>query len=95
VSDPVVIAPVMDGVLVVVRFNRTDRRIVRRAVERLARANAPIWGVVLNDIRPEESHYEQYSYRPREEEASRRSLWSRGVEAIRSIREREHRRSEG
>lgn len=95
VSDPMVIAPVVDGVLIVVRFNRTDRKVVRRAVERLARANAPIWGVVLNDIRPEESRYEQYYYRPREEEASRRSLWSRGVEAIRSTRRQEHRGSEG
>jgi len=97
VSDPLVIAPMVDGVLVVVRFHRTDRKIVRRALERLARANAPIWGVVLNDIRPEESRYEHYyyEYRPREAEASRRSLWSRSVEAIRGIRRQEHGRGIG
>ncbi len=95
VSDPVVIAPVMDGVLIVVRSNWTDRKVVRRAVERLARANAPIWGVVLNDVRLEESRYEQYHYRPREGEASRKSLWSRGVGAIRSARGQEPRKSEG
>jgi Mrp family chromosome partitioning ATPase/uncharacterized protein involved in exopolysaccharide biosynthesis len=97
VSDPLVLAPVVDGILVVVRFDRTDRRVVRRAVQRLARANAPIWGVVVNDIRSEEGPYEQYSYayRPREEAESRRSFWDRGREAMGIVRRREQQRSEG
>lgn len=88
VSDPAVIAPVVDGILIVVRFNRTDRKVVRRAVRSLARASEHIWGIVLNDIRMADvryGSYYSYSYRPRESESPRKPFW-RKIAVIRRER---------
>lgn len=90
VSDPMVIASVVDGVLFVVRFNHTDRKVVRRAMQRLTRAGVHIWGVIFNAIRPEESRYERYysryEYHPREEGELRKPAWRQGVERIWAVR---------
>lgn len=86
VSDPTVIASVVDSVVFVVRHNRTDRKLVRRAVKMLKQANDHILGVVLNDIdlkkrRYYYRHYYHYGYQPIESEeeakvtAGPSSLW--------------------
>jgi len=48
VADSIVLSTVVDGVLVVARGGRTRRRHLRTLRSRLARARAPIVGVVLN-----------------------------------------------
>jgi succinoglycan biosynthesis transport protein ExoP len=74
VSDPAVIASVVDSVIFVVRHNRTDRKLVRRAVKMIRQANDHILGVVLNDIDLKKRRYYyryqyHYGYRPMETEA--------------------------
>ena len=63
VSDASVLSRLCDGVLLVVRGQRTTADSARRLVERLQTVRAPILGVVLNgvDIRgPDYADYRQY-----------------------------------
>lgn len=48
VSDPAVIAPQSDGVLVVLRIKRNSRDLANRCFALLSRVNAPVIGVVAN-----------------------------------------------
>lgn len=48
VSDPLVLAPLVDGVILVIRLGRTTRERLQRASTALARVNATILGVVPN-----------------------------------------------
>ncbi len=48
VADPAIIAPMADGVLLVTRYGRTNRELVKQSVERLEAVGARIVGVVLN-----------------------------------------------
>jgi non-specific protein-tyrosine kinase len=50
-ADAAVIAPRVDGVLLVVSAGRTKRDLARRAREQLERVNANLLGVVLTDVR--------------------------------------------
>jgi succinoglycan biosynthesis transport protein ExoP len=50
VSDAIVIAQEVDGVVLVVRADQTARDLVRRVRDRLLRAGAPLLGVVLNSV---------------------------------------------
>jgi len=51
VSDPLVLAPRADGVVVVAAADITPRAAVRRTLERLADSGARVLGVVLNRAR--------------------------------------------
>jgi capsular exopolysaccharide synthesis family protein len=48
VSDPLVLAPLVDGVILVIQLGRTTRDRVKRATKALDRVNATILGVVPN-----------------------------------------------
>jgi capsular exopolysaccharide synthesis family protein len=48
VSDPLVVAPLVDGVIVVIRLGRTTRDRMQRASKALERVNATTLGVVPN-----------------------------------------------
>jgi Mrp family chromosome partitioning ATPase len=48
-ADAIALGPIVDGVLIVVRATRTDRRTLEEVVERLSLAGASIVGTVLND----------------------------------------------
>lgn len=50
VSDPVVIASVVDTGILVVRAGRTARQALRSAADKLAKSNVNHFGVVLNDV---------------------------------------------
>ena len=50
VSDPVIIANLMDAVVLVVRANRTPRESVRLAAETLSQAGVRPVGAVVNDL---------------------------------------------
>lgn len=65
VTDAVVLAPKCDGVLFLVRANRTERGAVAHAVEQLEYAKAKILGFVLNSVDIEKTHYgyKKYNYK--------------------------------
>src|SRR6267378_1819007 len=50
-ADAAVLAPRLDGMLLVVSAGRTKRDLARRAREQLERVNANLLGVVLTDVR--------------------------------------------
>ena len=51
VTDPVILATIVDGVILVVDGRRTRRQDARRAKEQLERVNARILGVLLHNAR--------------------------------------------
>jgi non-specific protein-tyrosine kinase len=57
VADASIIAPRLDGVVLVVDSRRTRRDKARRAQEQLERVHARILGVVLNNVRGGDEHY--------------------------------------
>ncbi len=65
VSDPVVLAPDMDGILLVVKAGATQKEVIRRAVDIIAKTDANIVGVVLNNqsgVLPYHYNYQYYGY---------------------------------
>jgi capsular exopolysaccharide synthesis family protein len=62
VTDSTILATFVDGVVLVVRGQRTDRQVIREALERLRFMGARIAGVVLNGVDPDSSDYHRYSY---------------------------------
>ena len=63
VSDALVLTAVADGVIFIVQANKTSARQVRRGLEQLAQAHAPVLGVVLNRGDVETSYAYDYRYR--------------------------------
>lgn len=63
VSDGVMLATRVDGVLLVVRERRTQREAVRQAMASLARVNARVLGAVLSGVSPDRSAARYYSQR--------------------------------
>jgi Mrp family chromosome partitioning ATPase len=62
ITDSAILAPRVDGVVMVVRCHRTEREITREALERLRLMQANVIGVVLNAADPTSSAYQSYSY---------------------------------
>jgi succinoglycan biosynthesis transport protein ExoP len=62
VTDPVVLAKMADGVLLVVRANRTTRDAAAHARRQLATANAHVIGVVINEVEFGSGYGGYYSY---------------------------------
>jgi non-specific protein-tyrosine kinase len=56
-ADAAVLAPRLEGMLLVVSAGRTKRDMARRAREQLERVNANLLGVVLTDVRGDEKLY--------------------------------------
>ena len=56
-ADAAVLAPRLEGMLLVVSAGRTRRDMARRAREQLERVNANLLGVVLTDVRGDEKLY--------------------------------------
>jgi capsular exopolysaccharide synthesis family protein len=56
-ADAAVLAPRLEGMLLVVSAGRTKRDLARRAREQLERVNANLLGVVLTDVRGDEKLY--------------------------------------
>jgi len=61
VVDPLVVAPNVTGVLLVVKAGETHRDLVKQANDVLTRAKAPVMGVLLNNVKGVLPY--QYSYR--------------------------------
>jgi Mrp family chromosome partitioning ATPase len=64
VADPVVLGTQVDGVLLVVKCEKTTKELARQAVRALSDAKARLLGVVLNDVDVTEKRYSRvyYSY---------------------------------
>jgi capsular exopolysaccharide synthesis family protein len=88
VTDAVVLSKAVDGVVVVVQAGRTERVIIRRAIEQMQSVNAHVFGVILNRLDASlTKYYHLYSYFYRyygEDESkqeppprSRRRFWQR------------------
>lgn len=56
-ADAAVLAPRLEGILLVVNAGKTRRDLARRAREQLDRVNANILGVVLTDVRGDDKLY--------------------------------------
>jgi Mrp family chromosome partitioning ATPase len=63
VTDSVVLAPRVDGVLVVIRPGSTNLAASKQAVEQLRRVGARLLGVVLNEVDVSGSRYKYYRYK--------------------------------
>ena len=50
VSDAIVLGNNVDGTLMVVRAEKTNRPAVTNALSRLSKANVPVFGVVLSQV---------------------------------------------
>lgn len=62
VTDPAVLAGIVDAVVLVVSMGSSTRSGVLAALENLARVDAPVVGVILNKVTSEDSYtYYQYS----------------------------------
>jgi receptor protein-tyrosine kinase len=60
VSDPMLLAPKVDGALLVVRAGSTQREIVQRAVDIIG--HQKVIGVVMNDVDSSLPYYYDYGY---------------------------------
>jgi len=63
VTDASVLAPRVDGVLLVIRPGKTKLAAARQAVEQLRRMGANLLGVVLNEVELGRSRYSYYHYK--------------------------------
>jgi succinoglycan biosynthesis transport protein ExoP len=62
VTDAAILAPQLDGVLIVLRANRTHRRAVHAALRHLRDVGANVVGGVLNCLPPGQGRYGNYYY---------------------------------
>ena len=53
IADALALSRLVDGVLVVARSGKVARGELLHVLDRLANAGAPLWGVVLNRVRPD------------------------------------------
>lgn len=59
-SDTLMLAPRADGVLLVVQAGKTDRMLIRKAVDQLRGAKANLLGVTLNQVDERRDSYQRY-----------------------------------
>ena len=57
VTDALVLAPRVDGVILVIDPNKTKRAALQHSIEQLKQVNANLLGVVLNNVKISRSHY--------------------------------------
>lgn len=62
VSDPVIIASSVDGVVMVIRAGKTQKEVVQRACDIVVKADAEIIGLVLNNVQGALPYYYDYKY---------------------------------
>ena len=83
VTDAVVLSKAVDGVVVVLQANKTERMLAKRAIEQMQAVNAHIFGIILNRLDERMTkYYHLYSYFYRDysedkvlEEKSHRKFW--------------------
>jgi capsular exopolysaccharide synthesis family protein len=71
VTDPVLMARLVDGVVLVADARGTSRNLVQRGIEALRQADVNVIGTILNKIPPKEQNYYYYYYSDDEIDRSR------------------------
>ena len=87
VTDPIALSAWVDATILVARAGRTTRRDLARTAELLTQAQAPLVGIILNDVTAEGGYDYRYPYRP--VEASRLSAGDGREAATESRRPRQ------
>lgn len=62
VSDPVMLAPYLDGILMVVKAGATQREVIARALSIIKKAEGEIIGVALNNMKSVLPYYYNHRY---------------------------------
>lgn len=62
VSDPVIVASAVDGVVVVIRAGKTQKEVVQRACDIIVKADANIIGLILNNVHGALPYHYDYRY---------------------------------
>lgn len=62
VSDPMLLAPEVDGIIIVVKAGKTQKEVVERATDIIGADRSKILGVVLNNIEASLPYYYDESY---------------------------------
>ena len=62
VTDPVILATMVDGVIMVIHAGKSPRDVARRARQELVTVGAKIFGVVLNNVDFRKGGYDEYYY---------------------------------
>jgi capsular exopolysaccharide synthesis family protein len=63
VTDAVVLSQIVDGVVVILQANKTERAVVQSALEQLQAVHAHVFGIILNRIDASlTKYYSMYSY---------------------------------
>ena len=80
VSDPMLLAPLVDGVLLVVDMNHSRRDAVKRGVEAIRKAKPGLAGAVLNKVSAKRGgyYYNYYYYYDHPEETKKRKFYHPG-----------------
>ena len=95
VDDIGILGPHVDGVLLVVLAGKTDRVVVKRAIDILSDVRAKVLGVVLNNLHgvlPYYYNYEYYRYKYEREEVPNDAAKGRGSEGAKRRGDAETRR---
>ncbi|MDD2708146.1 MAG: polysaccharide biosynthesis tyrosine autokinase [Verrucomicrobiae bacterium] len=61
-DDPLSMAPLVDGVVMVVKANQTSMRYVQKSLDLLKQRGARIFGIILNGIDVNSAHYYYFYY---------------------------------
>ena len=64
VTDSVVLSTLVDGVVMVTRYNKTPKEVVLRGKQKFSEVQAKVVGAIINavDLKQEEYRYPLYSY---------------------------------
>ncbi|MCZ6674998.1 MAG: polysaccharide biosynthesis tyrosine autokinase, partial [Verrucomicrobia bacterium] len=83
VSDPLLILPLVDGVLYTIKFNAVKRKAIIMNLRRLTDSSVPVLGAVLNSLKLSVSgYYYSYQYHKYKDYHYRQPLQGREVEKI-------------
>lgn len=91
VSDPMLLAPMLDGIALVVKAGDTQREIVERAVEILNSSNNKIMGVVLNNMNNSLPYYYDYNYYYYEESGKKKKAKQKSKRPSKNVRSHNYR----
>lgn len=62
-ADAAILAAAADGVVFVIRYKKTSKELARRTLRILHDANAPLLGVLMNDVDMKSREYSFYTYK--------------------------------
>ncbi len=91
VSDPMLLASKLDGIVLVVKAGSTQKEIVERAVEILNSNNHKVLGVVLNNVNNSLPYYYDYNYYYYEESTKKKKSKQKSGRPARNARSRSRR----